>query len=393
MAVLTGKWYKGEKMRHFNGISKSLTGLAAIWFLLVIIVWASAPAAVSAERIKDVANFSGIRENELIGYGIVVGLNGTGDKDGTYIFQPFANMLTRMGVSVNPADIKGKTKNIAAVIVTAKLQTMTKPGAKVDVQVSSIGDAKSLQGGTLLMTQLKGPDNLVYALAQGAVSIGGFIAGGAGGQTIKNHPNTGSIPNGAIVEKEVPIQLSRKRHLELNTTVQDFTTTRRIAEKINKEMNSPVAKAEGPSSVSISVPEGYADRIVEFISKIELMDVEVDTPAKVVVNERTGTIVIGDNVRISPVALAHGALTIEIKTEVAVSQPLPLAPEGAQTVATPKTEVKIEEKKAALTEVKGATIGELVKGLNALGVSPKDLIAILQAIKAAGSLKAELVIM
>ncbi|MCE5311898.1 MAG: flagellar basal body P-ring protein FlgI [Nitrospiraceae bacterium] len=380
-------------MRPLRASNQSLDGLAVILAVFMCIAWIAAPTVVYAERIKDVATFSGIRENELIGYGIVVGLNGTGDKDGTYIFQPFANMLTRMGVNVNPADIKGKTKNIAAVIVTAKLQTMTKPGSKVDVQVSSIGDAKSLQGGTLLMTPLKGPDNQVYALAQGAVSIGGFVAGGAGAQTIKNHPNAGLIPNGAIVEKEVPIQLSRKRHLELITGVQDFTTTKRIAEKINRDMNIEVAKAEGPSSVSINVPEAYAEKIVEFMSRIELMEVEVDAPAKVVVNERTGTIVMGENVKISPIALAHGALTIEIKTEVAVSQPLPLAPKGAETVVVPKTEVKAEEKKAALTEVKGATIGELVKGLNALGVSPKDLIAILQAIKASGSLKAELVIM
>ncbi|MBN2654472.1 MAG: flagellar basal body P-ring protein FlgI [Nitrospirae bacterium] len=368
-------------------------GLLLILTLCIGAVFSIMPADVAAERIKDVANFSGIRENELIGYGIVVGLNGTGDKDGTYIFQPFANMLTRMGVNVNPADIKGKTKNIAAVIVTARLQTMTKPGSKVDVHVASIGDAKSLQGGTLLMTQLKGPDSQVYALAQGPVSIGGFVAGGSGGQTIKNHPNAGSIPNGAIVEKEVPIQLARKKHLELVTAVQDFTTTKRIAERINRDLKADIAIAEGPSSVSINVPDAYSAKIVEFMSRIELLDVEVDMPAKVVVNERTGTIVMGDNVRIAPVALAHGGLTIEIKTDYAVSQPLPLAPKGAETVVVPEKEVKVEEKKVALTEVKGATIGELVKGLNALGVSPKDLIAILQAIKASGSLKAELVIM
>lgn len=347
----------------------------------------------SAERIKDIATFSGIRENELIGYGIVVGLNGTGDKDGTYIFQPFANMLTKMGISVNASDIKGKTKNIAAVIVTAKLPTMVKPGSKVDVQVSSIGDAKSLQGGTLLMAPLKGPDGNVYAVAQGPISIGGFVAGGAGAQAIKNHPNVGSVPNGAIVEKEVPVQLNDKNRLDLLLTVPDITTAKKTADRINLGLGGVFARPEGPSVVSIKVPDAYANRVVDLMSKIELMNVDVDMPARVVINERTGTIVIGDNVAISPIALAHGALTIEIKTEYQVSQPQPLAPEKAETVVTPQKEVKAEEKKASLVEVKGATIGELVKALNTLGVTPRDLVAILQAIKTSGSLKAELVIM
>jgi flagellar P-ring protein precursor FlgI len=346
-----------------------------------------------AERIKDIAAFSGIRENELIGYGIVVGLNGTGDKDGTYIFQPFANMLTRMGISINAADVKGKIKNIAAVIVTAKLPTMVKPGSKVDVHVSSIGDAKSLQGGTLLMTPLKGPDDNVYAIAQGPVSIGGFLAGGVGALVIKNHPNVGTIPNGAIVEREVPVQLNRKDRLDILLMVQDITTAKKIADGINERLEGNFAKPEGPSVVSIKVPDAYANRVVELMSKIELINVDVDTPARVIINERTGTVVIGENVRINPVALAHGGLTITIKTEYEVFQPPPFAPPTAETVIVPKIEIKAEEKKAPLMEVKGATIGELVRALNVLGVTPKDLVAILQAIKAAGSLKAELVIM
>lgn len=346
-----------------------------------------------AQRIKDIATFSGIRENELIGYGIVVGLNGTGDKDGTYIFQPFASMLTKMGVSVNPADIKGKTKNIAAVIVTAKLPTMVKPGSKVDVQVSSIGDAKSLQGGTLVMTPLKGPDGNVYAVAQGSVSIGGFVAGGSGAQVIKNHPNVGAVPNGAIVEKEVPVQLNQRNRLELLLMTQDITTAARVAANINEKLSGDYAKAEGPSAISITVPNTYSGRVVELMSAIELVTVDVDMPARVVVNEKTGTIVVGENVSITPIALSHGGLTIEIKSTPEVSQPAPLAPQGAQTVATAQKEVKIEEKKVAMSEVKGSTIGELVKALNALGVTPKDLVAILQAIKTAGSLKADLVIM
>ncbi len=366
---------------------------AVVFCFLLFTVHCSLFTVVHAERIKDIAAFSGIRENELIGYGIVAGLNGTGDKIGTYIFQPFANMLTRMGISINAADLKGKTKNIAAVIVTAKLPTMVRPGSKVDVQVSSIGDAKSLQGGTLLMTPLKGPDGNVYAVAQGSVSIGGFVAGGTGAQAIKNHPNVGSVPNGAIVEKEVPVQLNDKHRLDLLLTVQDITTAKKIADGINGSLGGSFAKAEGPSVVSIKAPDVYANRVVELMSKIELINVDVDMPARVVINERTGTVVIGENVRINPIALAHGGLTIEIKVEYEVVQPPPFAPPSAETVIVPKVEMKAEEKKAPLVEVKGATIGELVKALNVLGVTPKDLVAILQAIKTSGSLRAELVIM
>ncbi|MBF0328270.1 MAG: flagellar basal body P-ring protein FlgI, partial [Nitrospirae bacterium] len=336
--------------------------------------------AANAERIKDIGSFSGIRENELIGYGIVVGLNGTGDKDGTYIYQPFANMLSRMGVNVSQADIKGKTKNIAAVIVTAKLQTNTKPGSRVDVQVSSIGDSKSLQGGTLLMTPMKGLDGNVYAIAQGALSIGGFSAGGAS----KNHPNVGMIPNGGLVEKEVPVQLNRKNRLDLMLMVQDITTAKRVSDKINEKLGGSFAKAEGPSVISVVVPDSFSERVVELMSAIELLNVVIDVPARVVINERTGTVVIGENVSIAPVALSHGGLTISIKTEQQVSQPASLAPASAQTVVATQKEVAVEEKKASLMEVKGATIGELVKALNALGVTPRDMVAILQAIKAAG---------
>jgi flagellar P-ring protein precursor FlgI len=363
-------------------------------FLLMLCVSCCLLSSVAyAERIKDIAHFSGVRENELIGYGIVVGLDGTGDKDGTYIFQPFANMLTKMGITVNAADVKGKTKNIAAVIVTAKLPTMVRPGSQVDVIVSSIGDAKSLQGGTLLMTPLKGPDSSVYAVAQGPLSIGGFSGGGAGAKSVKNHPNVGTIPNGAIVEKEVPVQLNKKNRLDVLLALQDLTTAKRIADKINETLEGNFARPEGPSVITVLVPDSYADRVVELMSRIELLSVNIDIPARVIVNERTGTVVIGENVTISPIALAHGGLTIEINTDFQVSQPQPLAPGKAETVVVPKKDVKVEEKKGFLMEVKGATIGALVKALNSLGVTPRDLVAILQAIKAAGGLKAELVLM
>jgi flagellar P-ring protein precursor FlgI len=378
-------------MKGSMKISRCEAGALAVLLTLLVALFATSDAG--AERIKDIASFSGIRDNEIMGYGLVVGLNGTGDKDGTYIFQPFANMLNRMGINVSQADIKGKTKNIAAVIVTAKLPTMVRPGSAVDVQVSSIGDAKSLQGGTLLMAPMKGPDGNVYAVAQGPISIGGFSAGGGGTSTVKNHPNVGMIPNGAIVEKEVPVQLNRKSRLDLLLAAQDITTSKRIADKINDQFKSNIANAETPSMVAINVPQDYLGKVVDFMSRVELLDVAVDLPARVIINERTGTVVIGENVRISPIALAHGGLTIEIKTEFQVSQPQPFAPKKAETVVVPKEQVKAEEKKGYLMEVQGATIGELIKALNALGVSPRDLVAILQAIKAAGSLKAELVLM
>jgi flagellar P-ring protein precursor FlgI len=365
---------------------------AVIFCLLLFTINCSLFTAAYAERIKDIANFSGIRENELIGYGIVVGLSGTGDRDALHTLQPFANMLTRMGVSVNPADLRGKTKNIAAVVVTARFPTMVRPGSRIDVQVSSIGDARTLQGGTLLMTPLMGPDGNVYAVAQGPVSIGGFLAGGEGARIIRNHPTVGTIPNGAIVEREVPVQLNRKDRLYLLLTSPDITTAKRAADSINKRLNGMFARPEGPSVVSIAVPDLFRNRVVELMSEVELVEVEVDTPARVVINERTGTVVIGDNVRISPVAVAHGALTITIKTEYEVFQPLPFAPPPGEVVIVPRIEILAEEQEAPLMEVSGVTIGELVRALNALGVTPKDLVAILQAIKTAGALRAELVI-
>ncbi|MEN2994867.1 MAG: flagellar basal body P-ring protein FlgI [Thermodesulfovibrio sp.] len=346
-----------------------------------------------AERIKDIANWSGIRENQLIGYGLVVGLNGTGDKDGTYLYQPIANMLSRMGITVNVRDLKGKVKNVAAVMVTAKLPTNVKPGTKIDVQVSSIGDAKSLQGGTLLLTPLLGPDGEVYALAQGPISIGGFIAAGRAAQTVKNHQNVGYIPEGAIVEKSVPVNLNTKSELQLLLQFPDITTAKNIAEKINEVFKSSIAKALDPSTISIIVPPNYRENVVDFMAKVERIEVSTDVPARVVINERTGTVVIGSNVKISPVALAHGGLTITIKETPEVIQPPALAPRGATTETVARTELKVEEKQASVVEVKGSTVGELVRALNALGVTPKDLISILQALKTSGALKADLVLM
>src|SRR5208337_3912689 len=385
---LTGKEGKGSTDCNNEGFIFSLL-LYLTFSLLPFALCLLLPSFAHAERIKDIATFSGARDNELIGYGLVAGLKGTGDSDGTYYYQPVANMLARMGIHVSPGDVKGKTKNIAAVIVTAKLPTMLKPGSKIDVEVSSIGDCKSLLGGTLFTTPLKGVDNNVYAVAQGPVSIGGFAAGGLS-TAIKNTPNTGTVPNGAIVEREVPVQLNKKNRLEILLNVPDFTTSIRVADKINERLGGLFAKADGPSAVSLIVPDSFAGKVVDLIATVEMINVSVDTPARVIINERTGTVVIGENVSISPVALAQGALTILIKTDNQAIQPPPLAPGGVATAVTPPTAV---EKKVSLAQVKGASVGELVRALNALGSTPKDLVAILQAIKAAGSLNAELVIM
>ncbi|HXW68408.1 MAG TPA: flagellar basal body P-ring protein FlgI, partial [Dissulfurispiraceae bacterium] len=249
-----------------DGINSGLRKILCSAFLLFTFYFLLVTSGVYAERIKDIAMFSGARENELIGYGLVAGLKGTGDSDGTYYYQPVANMLSRMGININPADVKGKTKNIAAVIVTAKLPTMLKPGSKIDVEVSSIGDCKSLQGGTLFTTPLRGLDNNVYAVAQGPVSIGGFLAGGGGTQIIKNHPNTGTVPNGAIVEREVPVLLNGKNKLEILLNVPDFTTSTRVADKINERLGGIFAKPDGPSAVSLIVPDSFAGKVVELIA-------------------------------------------------------------------------------------------------------------------------------
>ena len=374
-------------MRREDAIMKTIR------YLILILLVLSVTTDAMAERIKDIATFSGVRGNDLVGFGVVVGLHGTGDRGGTFTTQAVANMLTRMGISVAPEDIEGQIRNAATVIVTARLPTMIKPGSKLDVQVSSIGDARSLQGGVLLMTPLKGPDNVVYAVAQGPVSIGGFVGGAPGAHVVKNHPNVGRIPNGAIVEREVPVHLNAKNRLNLLLRMQDITTAMRIADSINERLVGNFARPESPSVVSVIVPDQFRGRVVELMAEIELLRVDVDRVARVVINERTGTVVIGENVTIDPIAIAHGGLTIEISVEYEVIHPPPFAPEPGVTVVIPKIEVVAEEIMAPLFEVRGATVGELVKALNVLGVTPRDLVAILQAIKASGSLHAELVIM
>ena len=344
-------------------------------------------SSAHAERIKDIATFEGVRDNQLIGYGLVVGLNGTGDS-GNAAIQGIVNMLKRLGITVTSDDIK--SKNVAAVVVTAQLPPFAKPGIKIDTLVSTIGDAKSLQGGTLLLTPLKGPDGRVYALAQGPVSIGGFSAGGEAATVQKNHPTAGKIPEGATIEREPPFALGNGESVRLFLHKADFSTAYNIAKKINEVLQGKYADPVDPSSVEITVPEEYKNNLVGLITRIEELDVKVDSIARVIINERTGTVIIGENVRIAPVAIAHGSLAIQIKELPEVSQPLPFAPEQATTTTVPRSEVSAKEQKAYLVPVSGVTLGDVVRALNALGVTPRDLISILQALKAAGALRAEL---
>ncbi len=362
------------------GLSKK--ALFVVAFLLVATICEGA-------RIKDIAFIEGVRKNYLVGYGLVVGLNGTGDKTGSVqTTTSVANMLKRLGITLDPKRLR--LKNTAAVMVTAELPPFVSPGTRIDVLVSSIGDAKSLQGGTLVATPLKGPDGKVYAVAQGPISIGGFLAGGKSAKVAKNHQTAGRIPNGAIVERRVPLNLAQAGQLSLILKEPDFTTAKRIEDSINKSFGMPVAQALSSGTVRLSLPEGFIAKPVEFIASIERLSVETDTPSKVVINEKTGTIVMGENVSISTVAISHGDITVEISTQYLISQPTPFS-EGGQTVVQPQEDVTVEEEKARLVLLpESVTLGDVVRMLNLVGVTPRDLIAILQAIKAAGALKAEL---
>jgi flagellar P-ring protein precursor FlgI len=360
-----------------------------ICFLAIILLL---PHTASATRIKDIAAFDGVRDNQLIGYGLVVGLNGSGDSDQTkFPVQTLTNLLERSGVTTRRTDIT--VKNLAAVMVTATLPPMSKQGTRIDVLVSSMGDAKSLAGGTLLMTPLKGADGQVYAVAQGAVSTSSFSYGGQGSSTQKNHPTAGRVPEGALVERELPYALADRSQLRLNLNQPDFTTASRMAAAINKSFQAPVAVCGDPGSVLLTIPAKYQGNTVEFAAVLESLEVQPDMPAKVVLNERTGTIVIGSSVRISTVAVAHGNLTLTIKETPEVSQPAPFSKRG-ETVVVPRTDIKVKEDKGGgLTILReGASIGDVVKALNAIGVTPRDLIGIMQAIKAAGALQGELTI-
>lgn len=356
--------------------------------LLAILLVISVPDARAA-RIKDIAAFDGVRENQLVGYGLITGLNGSGDSDQTkFPVQSLVSMLERMGVTINRSDVK--VKNVAAVMVTATLPPFAKQGTKLDVLVSSVGDAKTIAGGTLIMTPLRGADNHVYAVAQGSVLTNSFAFGGQGATASKNHPTAGRISGGALVERELPNVLAGKSSLRLNLAQSDFTTASRIVAAINKNFSGAAGSSDG-GSVTVQIPDVYSSRPIDFIAQVENLEVAQDVPARVVVNERTGTIVMGDKVRIAGVAVSHGNLALTVKESPKISQPNPLA--KGETKETPRTELKVKEEQKRLSVLpEGNTIGDVVRGLNLLGVTPRDLISILQAIKAAGALQADLVI-
>jgi len=345
-----------------------------------------------AARIKDVARLEGVRENQLVGYGLVVGLNGTGDSKSTqFTTQSLVNMLDRMGVTVNRSMVK--VDNVAAVIVTSELPPFTKPGSELDVSISSIGDAESLAGGTLLMAPLKGPDGNVYAVAQGAVVVGSLSFGGKAAKVQKNHPTAGRIPGGALVERAIPFKLPETGYLTYRINDTDFTTISRISEVINKRFGPNTARSLDGASLAVHLPDDFQGRTVKFLSEIEVLDVHTDSPARIVVNEKTGTIVIGQKVRIDTVAVSHGNLSLIISESADVSQPAPFARRG-RTVAVPQTDITVNEEDGALVVMEmGISISEIAQALNAIGASPRDLIAILQAIKAAGALHADLVVL
>ncbi|BHH83395.1 flagellar P-ring protein [Desulforhopalus sp. 52FAK] len=353
--------------------------------------------SASAARIKDIAQIHGVRDNQLSGYGIVTGLNGTGDDMTKSVFtlQAIYNMMTRHGITIDPDNIDDiKIENIAAVMVTGTLPPFAKSGSRMDVQVSSIGDAESLAGGTLLMTPLLGPDGNIYSVAQGPITIGAFSYGGKAAQVQQNHPTVGRIAGGAIIEKSVDMEVGKDGQLQFQLRDADFTTASNLAASVNKRFGKGTAYADSPGTIQVRVTEPYKDNIVDFVAALETLDVRSDTPAKIVVNERTGTIVMGKDVRLSTVAVSHGNLSLIIRDDYNVSQPAPFG-EG-QTVVTPETTIDVIEDDGELVLLDlddGVSIGEIANALNAIGATPRDLIAIFQAIKASGSLQGELVVL
>jgi len=375
-------------MHGWNMGKLAKTSILTFGIMVAGLLYTTGPA--HGVRIKDIAEIKGVRSNQLVGYGLIVGLNGTGDSDNaTFMVQSMAAMLEKMGVTVLPENID--VANVAAVMVTADLPAFASTGSRIDVLVSSIGDAENLQGGTLLFTPLKAANGQVYAVAQGPISTGGFQAGGASGSGVqKNFPTVGRVVNGALIEKEIQTNFNGKRSLTLTLHNPDFTTASRVARAINIAFYEPIARTQDAGTIEVIVPEKYHGDTVSMVTMIEKLGVTPDSVSKVVINERTGTIIMGENVRISTIAIAHGNLSVEIKEDQNVSQPLPFS-RGGQTVVTPESEVMVAEGNNPIFLVEsGVSIGELVKALNALGVSPRDLISIFQALKAAGALQAEL---
>jgi flagellar P-ring protein precursor FlgI len=372
-------------MRH-----KSITVFFAIALLIGLF------RSVEAARLKDLGHVAGFRYNQLIGYGLVVGLNGSGDRQNTeFTVQSLANLLQDYNIRVSPNDVR--VKNVAAVIVTAQVPPFVQPGTQLDATISSVGDASSLSGGVLLLTPLKGPDGTVYAVAQGAVSLGGgYTAQGVGAKVTKNHQTAGRITAGVMLERAVPSSVvSNEGLVRINLDKPDFTTAQRISEAINQSSLNVTAQPVSPGVVAVNIPDAYRSNPVAFVSALESLDIFPDQPARIVVNERTGTVIISREVRIAPVAVAHAGLHITVKTEQRVSQPNPLS--RGETKVVPDTQVAVKEPDArqliALPGGVSVSLNEIVQALNTLGVTPRDLIAVFEALREAGALQAELVVM
>ena len=366
------------------------------WVLVAALIFAFAfsfTSSAHAARIKDVVAFEGVRDNMLMGYGLVVGLNGSGDRlqNNAFTEQSMIAFLERQGVNTRGLELK--SLNVAAVTVTAKLPPFARAGSNVDVNISAMGDARSLLGGTLLATSLQGPDGNVYAVAQGPVTVGGFSNTGASGTSItKGVPTNGFISNGAIVEREIDFKLNDMKNLKLALRNPDVTTATNVARAINQQVGAGTAMVEDPGTVTLIVPTAYKNDVIALLADVETLAVETDQPARIVVDEATGTIVMGENVRISTVAVAQGNLVVKVEETPQVSQPNPFAPEGAETTTVQRSDVTVDEGSGGKVAIlqSGATLKDLVGGLNALGVGPRDLITILQTIKAAGALQSDI---
>jgi len=370
----------------FNDRDLPFVFIVGLLFLL-----GSYAGIVHAERIKDIAQVAGVRSNQLVGYGLIVGLNGSGDGSTPYTSQSLRNMLNRLGV-VLPADVNLTAKNVAAVTVHADLPAFAKPGQSIDVTISSVGDAKSLRGGSLLMTPLKGVDGNVYAVAQGNVIVSGFGAeGGDGSKITVNVPSVGRIPNGASIERAVETPFGTAREVTLNLRHPDFTTSNVVTKAINNAVGPGIAHSIDAGSIVINAPTDLAQRVA-FISMLENIQVEPgEAPARIIINSRTGTVVIGQHVRVKPAAVAHGNLTVTITERPEVSQPAPLA--QGQTVVTPRTDISVKQDNNRMFKFDpGVSLDEIVRAVNQVGAAPGDLVAILEALKEAGALRAELIV-
>jgi len=376
--------------KQFTTLNKRVKPLLATLLIIAL----NTDAAFAASRVKDIADFEGVRDNILVGYGLVVGLNGTGDSltNSPFTQQSLEAMLERLGVNTRGTD--AKTDNVAAVVVTATLPPFSKQGTKIDIVVSSIGDAEDLTGGTLVVTPLLAADGEVYAVAQGTITVSGFSAGGAAESIVKGVPTAGRIASGAIVERELGFDLASLTSLRISLRNPDFTTSRRIATAINNHIGNTVAKSTDPSTVVLNLEGSKREDMVSLLTDIEQLMVVPDQIARVVIDEQSGIIVIGKDVKVDTVAIAQGNLTVRITETPQVSQPGPFA-EAGETVVVPRTEVEVTEdgdKRLAVLNP-GVRLQELVNGLNALGIGPRDMISILQAIKAAGALQAEIELM